>query len=410
MLHEFLDAHRTELIERCRQKVALRPAPRPTPGEMEHGIPLFLGQLIEALRLEQGPYIRERRKESGFSAPPHRDVRSEIANGATRHGNELLRHGFTVTQVVHGYGDLCQAVAELAIDNGAPVTAEEFHTVNRCLDEAIADAVTEFDRQRDRLISETGDRAMNERLGFLAHELRNFLNTAMLSFAAIRSGSVAINGATSNVLDRSLVGLRDLIDRALADVRLAAGITPQLLEDVTVDRFIAEVRVAANLEAKARGCEFAIAPIDAELAIRVDKQLLNSAVSNLLQNAFKFTRPCSHVSLKVYGAGSRVLIEVEDRCGGLPVGKADSLFVSFAQHHGDRSGLGLGLSISRRAVEANGGQLRVRDIPGTGCVFTIDLPRVEARTRRAPGLRDANMALPSATPQASATTPETVRG
>jgi signal transduction histidine kinase len=288
----------------------------------------------------------------------------------------LLLQGFTIDQVVHDYGDLCQAVTELAIEKKAPVSADEFHTLNRCLDDAIADAVTEFGWQRDQLISEMGNRAMSERLGFLAHELRNLLNTAILSFAAIKGGGVGLNGATSVVLEKSLVGLRDLIDRALADVRLAAGV-PSQLDHVMVDRFIAEVQVAANLEAKAKGCEFTIFPVEPGLAVRVDEPMLYSAVSNLLQNAFKFTHPKSHVSLKAYGAGERVLIEVEDQCGGLPEGKAEAMFLAFEQHHSDRSGLGLGLSISRRAVDASGGQLRVRDMPGIGCVFTIDLPRAD---------------------------------
>ncbi len=373
MLHEFLDANRTELIDRCRTKVSQRPAPRPTPKEMEHGIPLFLGQLIETLRIEQGPEARGRRRTAGPGARGNRQGSSEIANSASKHGSELLRHGFTVDQVVYDYGDLCQAVTELAIEKNTPVSTDEFQSLNRCLDDAIADAVTEFGWQRDQLISEIGTRAMSERLGFLAHELRNYLNTAILSFAAIKGGSVALNGATSAVLDRSLVGLRDLIDRALADVRLAAGEPPQI-ERIPVDRFIAEVQVAASLEAKAKGCKFTVFPVETGMAVHGDRPMLYSAVSNLLQNAFKFTRAHGHVSLKAYRAGDRVLIDIEDQCGGLPAGKAEAMFLPFEQHGTDRSGLGLGLSIARRAIDASGGKLGVRDIPGTGCVFTIELP------------------------------------
>lgn len=375
MLYEFLDANRTELIERCRMKVSRRPAPRPTPGEMDHGIPLFLGQLIETLRLEQDAGAWRSFDSQGAPGTSPRDVRSEIAATAAKHGHALLQRGYTVNQVVFGYGDLCQAVTELAVEKNAPVSAEEFQGLNRCLDNAIADAVTEFARRRDLMISERDDRATSERLGFLAHELRNFLNTAMLSFAAIKSGSVAIDGATSGVLDRSLGGLRDLIDRALSDVRLAAGVPPQEFAAISVHHLVSEVQVAASLQAKTRGCEFTVSPVAPDLGILADRQLVNSAVSNLLQNAFKFTRLHSHVSLKAYGTSDRVLIEVEDQCGGLPEGKAESLFISFGQHHADRSGLGLGLSIARRAVEASGGTLSVRDMPGLGCVFTIDLPR-----------------------------------
>ena len=373
MLHEFLDENRAELIERCRVMVARRPSPRPTLKEMEHGIPLFLGQLIETLRIAESPNAVNIRKGLGSSAPK-RLASSQIASSAAKHGHELLRKGYTVDQVVHDYGDLCQALTALAVEKNAPVSADEFRTLNGCLDDAIADAVTEFGWQRDQLVSEMGNRAMSERLGFLAHELRNFLNTAMLSFAAIKSGTVGFDGATSAVLDRSLLGLRDLIDHALADVRLTAGV-PSQLDPVAVDQFIAEVQVAAILEAKSKGCEFAVSPVEPGLAIHADRQLLYSAVSNLLQNAFKFTHPHSHVSLKAYSAADRVLIEVEDQCGGLPEGKLEAMFLPFEQHGTDRSGMGLGLSISRRAVEACRGEIRVRDVPGKGCVFTIDLPR-----------------------------------
>jgi signal transduction histidine kinase len=371
MLHEFLSSNRADLIDRCRSKVALRLAPRPTPREMEHGIPFFLEQLIETLKAEQRSMALPALGTPGF---PLTLVPPEIAATATKHGHELLRHGFSVDQVVHDYGDLCQAVTELAVEKGATVEPDEFHTLNRCLDNAIADAVTAFEDQRDQLISETGNRAMGERLGFLAHELRNFLNTAMMSFAALKRGNVGVDGATSAVLDRSLLGLRDLIDRALADVRLNVNV-PSQLQWIYMDRFIAEVQVAAALEATARGCEFTVFPVEPGLAVDADRQLIYSAVSNLLQNAFKFTRPHSHVTLKAYGEGGRVLIEIQDQCGGLPAGKAEAMFMPFEQYAQDRSGLGLGLSISRRAVEASGGKLSVRDMPGVGCVFTIDLPR-----------------------------------
>lgn len=365
MLYDFLESNFAELIEKCRAKVAQRPAPRATPKEMEHGIPLFLGQLIETLRIEQAAH------------PADEALPSAMAAAATKHGHQSREQGYTVDQVVHGYGDLCQAITELAIEDEAPVSSEDFRTLNRCLDDAIASAVTEFTREREALISESASRATSERLGSLAHELRNFLNTAILSFAAIKSGSVAVNGATSAVLDRSLVGLRDLIDHALADVRLAAGLSP-LMEPVEVDRFVEEVQVAAALGARAKGCSLTVAPVERGLKVHADRQLLSSSVSNLLQNAFKFTRSHSHVTLRAYGRGDRVLIEVEDQCGGLPAGTADLLFVPFEQHGADRSGLGLGLSISRRAVEACEGTLGVRDMPGLGCVFTIDLPRLAA--------------------------------
>jgi signal transduction histidine kinase len=372
VLHEFLDANRAELIERCRAKVAQRPAPRGIARQADHGIPLFLAQLIETLRGEQASSaIGE-----AANAAPH-DVTLRLAASAARHGGELLQHGFTVDQVVRDYGDLCQSATELAIEKRAVVSVAEFQTLNRCLDDAIAEAVSEFGWQRDRVLAQENSRATNEQLGFLAHELRNQLNTAILAFAVLKQGSVGFNGATSAVLDRSLLGLRGLIDHALVDVRLSAGL-PSHIDDIDLASFLADVHVAAGMDAKAKGCEFSVERVDAGLMARCDRELLNSAVSNLLQNAFKFTRSHSHVSLRAHAVGDRALIEIKDQCGGLPADMAETMFRPFEQGHADRSGIGLGLSISRRAVEAMGGKIGVRDIPGEGCIFTIDLARPDA--------------------------------
>jgi signal transduction histidine kinase len=293
---------------------------------------------------------------------------------ADKHGNELLRKGVTVDQVVHDYGDLCQSVTELAAEKNAAISVDEFRTFNRCLDNAIADAVTGFGRERDQLISAERTKAVNERLGSLAHELRNLLNSAILAFEAIKTGNVAANGATGGVLDRSLLGLRDAIDRSLAEVRLSVGLQAHL-EPIVLADFLLDQQVAAALDAKRRGISFTVSPLEPGMVVEADRQMLGSALANLLHNAFKFSRANGHVNLTARVAADRVLIEVEDECGGLPAGKMDELFQPFHQRSTDRSGLGLGLSISRRAIEANGGTLHVRNLEGKGCVFTIDLPR-----------------------------------
>jgi signal transduction histidine kinase len=128
--------------------------------------------------------------------------------------------------------------------------------------------------------------------------------------------------------------------------------------------------------------------IDPGLEVEGERQVLMGALMNLLQNAFKFTHPHSEVSLNAYALADRILIDVQDHCGGLPPGFAEDMFQPFTQAAEDRTGLGLGLSIARRSVEANDGILSVRNLPGTGCVFTIDLPR-HSVTEAAPLLPQA---------------------
>ncbi len=147
-------------------------------------------------------------------------------------------------------------------------------------------------------------------------------------------------------------------------------------DSVSLGEFIEEVEVGASMEAGARGLTLAVTPVEPGVEVKVDRQLLAAAVANLLQNAFKFTRPHGHISLRTSSTKDHVLIEVEDECGGLPPGSANELFRPFERRSHNRSGLGLGLSISRKSVQAEGGEIHVRDRPGIGCVFTIDLPRL----------------------------------
>ena len=354
MLHEFLSANRAELIERCRLKVSKRLAPKVSNAELAHGIPSFLDQLIKTLQVEQTSEPLLSRRVSGPSGGGL--VASEIGATAVLHGRELSQQGFTVDQVVHDYGDLCQAITDLAFERGADIETDEFRTLNRCLDNGIADAVTEYAFQRTSWLEDNSVKALNERLGFLAHELRNHVQTATLALTAIKAGGVGLTGATGAVLDRSLIGMRNLIDRSLADVRVAAGIPPRH-KLISVAGFVADVKISASLEAQARECSFAVGDVDAGLAFDVDPDMLFAAVGNLLQNAFKFTQRHTEVSLNVYAAADRIRIDVEDHCGGLPHGFAEEVFLPFKQRGDDRSGLGLGLAICQRSVTANNGVL-----------------------------------------------------
>ena len=431
-LHEFIATNRNELIARTRAKASIRPWPSLSPEEMENGIPLFLTQLAETLRLEN--------TEIPYSA-------TAIGSSATLHGGDLLAKGYTVSQVVHDYGDVCQAVTELVIDQKGTISSDEFRTLNRCLDNAIAEAVTEYGRLQTESVTESGRlqtesvtesgrlqakaatesgrhetaaatesgrvdteaatehgrlqtkaatesgrletaaatqsgrlqqvtsaREEVERLGYLAHELRNNLHTALLSFQALKLGKVAVGGSTSAALGRSLVRLRDLIDRSLAEVRLEAGMDRR--ERVCLSDFLEEISVAAHLHAEDRDIRLTVERVDPGLAVIGDPHLLASAVMNLLQNALKYTPAHGRVIVRTQVDKGRVLIGVEDECGGLGHKESErEMFQAFGNRRkADRSGLGLGLSISRKAIKANGGEIRTRDIPGKGCVFTIDLP------------------------------------
>ena len=377
MLHQFLANNRASLIARCIEKVAQRPKRAATPEQLKNGIPIFLNQLTRTLQAEQS---NEDATSLQISGPAGGDASnlSEMGISATAHGKALLHLGYSVDQVVHDYGDLCQSITDLAFERDAPFSIDEYRTLNRCLDNVMADAVTEFSAQRDATLTTEQSQHQNEQLGFVMHELRNALFSARLAVTAMETGNLTLAGATGAVLKRSHASMATLISNALAEVGAKnRGIGhPQLL---SLADFIAEAKTGADLDATTRECLLTVAEVDPSLGIQVNHELMLAALMNLLHNALKFTHPHTQVSLNAYAEGKRILIDVKDQCGGLPPSSAEKMFTPFTQHSDDRTGMGLGLSIARKSVEADGGTLSVRDVPGTGCIFTIVLPRHSLR-------------------------------
>ena len=355
-------------------KVAQRSEINAERAAFQYGIPVFLAQVIATLEMENTSPAADGSAISGPAGGP--SSQSDMGELATRHGHEMSTHGYTIEQVVHDYGDLCQAITDLASELNQPVTVDEFRTLNRCLDNAIADAVNEFSQARRVIQDDKVEQMMDQRMGVLVHELRIHNNAARHAFRVIKSGQVGLSGATGYVLERSLDGMERLINRSFAEVRLAAGL-PANHELVEISAFMADVKSAMAFEALSRKCNFTVSVVGLGLAVQVDRHLLFSAVSNLLQNAFKFTHHGTRVTMTAYAEGDKILIDIQDHCGGLGAGSKEDLFLPFRKIGSDTSGVGLGLAISRRSVEANRGVLSVRDIPGSGCVFTITLPKVE---------------------------------
>jgi hypothetical protein len=214
MLHEFVTSNRTELIARCRNKVAKRLSPAENPLALDHGVPLFLQQLVETLSLEQ----REPHPTAVAVEPS--PAPTEIGRAATVHGADMLRRGYTVDQVVHNYGDVCQAVTELAGEHDERISTGEFHTLNRCLDNAIADAVTSFGRARQVLLEDQAE-TLQQRLSFYSVEHRRLVDIALQAYAVIKTGHVGVTGATGTLLFHTLEELRSLADRTLPEIRRA---------------------------------------------------------------------------------------------------------------------------------------------------------------------------------------------
>jgi signal transduction histidine kinase len=265
-------SHRADILTRVHQKIRLRSSAPAIESDLP-GVSRFLGQLAEMLEREQGTSERTS------------DI--EMGQTATHHGGDSRRRGVTVAQLVHDYGDVCQAVTGLALELDVPISNDEFRTLNRCLDDAIAQAVTEFTRP-----PEAGPR----QLGVFAHELKNLLSTSLLAFEALKDGTIGVGGSTGALLGRSLMRLRDLVNRSLTEVRLEAGVSRR--EHVVLADLIAEVEAAGMIHAAVARRTLTVSSVDPAVVIDVDRQLISAVLDNLLTNAFKFTRPGGHIVLR----------------------------------------------------------------------------------------------------------------
>ena len=373
MLHELISSNRKDLIAVC----AARAARRRNSGTGGPPVLYGAGRIIDQLVAALAP-ANERTRRRSSAKPAEARIENaqlrEIGDIAAHHGMEMLGQGLSVDSVIHEYGDLCQAITQLAQRRGTPISAQEFESLNWCLDNAMAAAVTEYAHQRDLLVLREGSEAIHERLGSFADELRDLLNSAVRAVSAIKAGAATDATTHSAVLDRSLNALHHLIDRSLAEIRLESGMT-SYREAIAMPDFIAEMEPWAQMEARANGCSLVVLPVSEDLAVNADRPHLCAALKQLLRAAFKATRRRGSVALSVASTPSRVLVEVEDACGGLPAATAAQLARTVEHRGAPRPALGSDHAMSKRSVEESGGRLRMRNLPGAGCVFTIDLPR-----------------------------------
>jgi signal transduction histidine kinase len=337
--------------ERVRQGIDPETAPA---WEIIDTLPPFLDEMIQTLRdLGTGDDASSRRG---------RDI-------ALTHGTERFHNGFSLGAVIREYGALRECLLDFIWDSGLTPTTAELRSVLLTLNTGIANAAEQFTRERDQLI----ERQSEQHFGFIAHELRNPLASALLSVQMLQRRAGAEGDPTLQRLMRNLSTLRHRIDNSLMSVRVRElGRTQTVEADDVVLRQVAET-VRDELADDARERQVAI-ELEGNARTRADPRLIHSAIANLVGNAVKYTRAGSVIRVRLREMPERVTVEVDDECGGLPEGKAEELFVPFVQRGDNRTGFGLGLAITKDAIEAHQGTVQVVNRPGTGCTFMVTLP------------------------------------
>ena len=353
-LHEVLSVRRDEVLDRWQRMVqgTLTPEAMSSVELVDH-LPLFLREVIAALRADVG-------LTSEASSPED----SETAAG---HGEQRLRLGFSLDAVVREYGALREAILATGATAGASMSFRELQIVFDTTISGIAQAVTQYAQQRDLEMQ----RQHSEHFAFIAHELRDPLSSATLAFQLLEA-QLPAGSRLVGALGRGLLRTSELVDQTLQTARVASGIALRR-QWTTLRALFDDVELGASSEAESKGVELKVV-IESDERINLDVRLVRSAVGNLLRNGVKYTSPGSTVVLRGRIANERAVIEIEDRCGGLPPGRVEEAFAPFVRLDDRQGGFGLGLAIAKQAVDAHGGSIRVQNLPDKGCVFVLELP------------------------------------
>ena len=271
--------------------------------------------------------------------------------------------------MVREYGAFRDAIIATARAAGVDLTFREREIVFDSIITGIAHAVSEYTHQRDAEVL----RQANEHFAFIAHELRDPLSSAAMAYQILKNqGQIPSESRAAGALHRGLQRLSELIDQTLQIARVASGIELRR-QWTTLRALFDDAELAAAPEAESKGIELRLA-IENDERVHLDLRLVRSALCNLLRNGVKYTPSGGVVELRGKIADGRAVIEIEDRCGGLPPGKVEEAFTPFVRLDSRQSGFGLGLAIAKQAVDAHGGSIRVQNLPGKGCVFVLELP------------------------------------
>jgi signal transduction histidine kinase len=295
-----------------------------------------------------------------------------VREGAAELGHERFELGDDVAAIVGDYDLLRIVLFEQIADAGVTPSVAEARIICGHLVGAVGDAAARHATERDRLLKVQAAK----HIGFLAHELRNPLSSIGMAFALLQSRSLLpADEPCVRAVERGLRSVSALIDDALIGASLDGGGEIQV-HDVDVAELVASLIEEALPQAHHKRVRLTW-ECDVE-ACQADARYLRSALSNLIRNAVKFTRPDTAVRVAARSVDGAVVIEVEDACGGIAAQDLERLFDPFVQRGADRSGFGLGLAIARQAMDAHQGSLRARSLPERGCVFTLELPAGEA--------------------------------
>ena len=275
-------------------------------------------------------------------------------------------------------------VAMMAVHQAAPRhwNSDDLRVIAEVVDRCWA----HIERVRDAAALREQDRRKDEFLATLAHELRNPLAPMLYSLSLLKQAPDAAQTARAyDVIERQATQLARLIDDLLDVSRINRGIVELKREVVDIGPLLAQAIESATPALERARHRVSVAPLPAPAFVDVDRTRIVQVLTNLLNNAAKYTPDGGEIGLSAWLTDDQVIVEVTDTGFGVPLEDQGRIFQLFTQlaHTGKKThgGLGIGLSLVKRLLEMHGGDVAVRSEGiDRGSTFTIALPLVLAPT------------------------------
>lgn len=253
--------------------------------------------------------------------------------------------------------------------------------------------ITERRQAQDAL--RESDRAKDEFLAILGHELRNPLAPLRTALDLLQQGEHDPEplGRLVTMMDRQLSHLTRLVDDLLNVSRISRGEIEvrrmPLALDAVLDAALEQTREAVHTRRHA----LVVRGPEEQLSVDGDFERLTQVLANLLRNAARYTDPGGHILVEAGRDGEQAVVRVRDDGYGIPPEQLESVFAMFSQVPEHRAktdgGLGIGLALSRQLVELHGGTVEATsEGPGHGSEFVVRLP-LRTRAETAPAREHA---------------------
>jgi PAS domain S-box-containing protein len=237
------------------------------------------------------------------------------------------------------------------------------------------------ERKRAEAVLRDADRRKDEFLATLAHELRNPLAPIRhgLELLRLADGKGEAAAQAREMMERQLGQMVRLIDDLLDVSRVTRGAVELRREPVALGAIVAAAVETSRPLLDAAGHRFSLSLPAEPVTLDVDPVRIAQVISNLLNNAAKYTEPGGTIALRAWREGNEAVIQVSDDGIGIPAEMLPRVFQMFAQVNRGlnrpQGGLGIGLALARTLVEMHGGRIAAASAgPGTGSTFTVRLP------------------------------------